>query len=277
MADRRRFACNGRVAHVSLKGQVKGVLFQQGDLQSIAKPVVGLFAEPDGAMERQLKYGETFLVLEQDQASGHSFGRAEQDGYVGYVATDCLDGIIKASHKVTALNTHIYPAANIKTVPLMTLPLGAKLDIESIADGFGELRTGGYVPAQAIDLVDSYAADPVAVAGLFMGTAYLWGGDSYQGIDCSALVQTSLHACGQDCPRDSDMQQTEVGTEFGDNIPLQRGDLIFWKGHMGIMADAQTLIHANAYHMRVTAEPLADVAARILETQGLKIACRRRP
>ncbi len=277
MADRRRVPCNGRVAHISLKGQIKGVSFRQGDLKSITKPVVGLFADPNGAMDRQLKFGEAFLVLEGDQASGYSFGRAQQDGYVGYVATDCLGEIKGVTHKVTALNTHVYPAANIKTVPLMTLPFGAGLNVANVDNGFAALHTGGYVPVQAIELKDSYAADPVAVAQLFLGTAYLWGGDSYQGIDCSALVQTSLQACGLKCPRDSDVQLAEAGTVFGDNVPLQRGDLVFWKGHVGIMADAQTLIHANAFHMRVTAEPLADVAARILQMQGLEIAGRRRP
>ncbi len=277
MADRRRFACNGRVAHVSLKGQVKNVLFVKGELKSITKPVVGLLGEPDGAMDRQLKFGEIFLVLERDKASGYSFGYAEHDGYVGYVATDCLGTLTEATHKVTALNTHIYPAANIKTVPLMTLPLGARLDVLTVIDEFGELRTGGYVPLQAINSMDSYASDPAKIAEIFLETAYLWGGDSYQGIDCSGLVQTSFGACGHICPRDSDMQQTEIGTALDDNVRAQRGDLVFWKGHVGIMTDAKTLIHANAFQMRVTAEPLAEVAARIMKMQGLKIACRKRP
>jgi len=275
MNDRRIFPSNGRVAHESLKDQVEGVRFVRGELKQVIKPVVGLFSKPGGGMDRQLMYGATFLEL--DQKHGFSFGRAEPDGYVGYVETDCLAKITKATHKVIRLNTHIYPTANMKTVPLMVLPMGASLDVARIKDGFAELTSGGFIPQQAVAPIDTYADDPVAVAELFLGTAYLWGGDSYQGIDCSGLVQTALGACGQSCARDSDMQQVEVGSEFGDNTPLQRGDLVFWPGHVGMMADADRLLHANAYHMRVTCEPLEEVSVRILKSEGVEIACRRRP
>lgn len=275
MNDRRLFPSNGRVAHNSLKGRVERVRLVPGELKQVVKPVAGLFAKPGGGMDRQLIYGTSFLEL--DQENGFSFGRAEPDGYVGYVETGNLAQAANATHKVIRLNTHIYPTANMKTVPLMVLPLGACLDVAGIKDGFAEVVTGGFIPQQAVAPIDTYADDPVAVAKLFLGTAYLWGGDSYQGIDCSGLVQTALGACGQSCARDSDMQQTQVGIEFGDNTPLQRGDLIFWKGHVGMMADRDMLLHANAYHMRVTCEPLAEVSARILKSEGVEIACRRRP
>jgi cell wall-associated NlpC family hydrolase len=277
MNDRRLFPSNGRVAHESLKGQIRDVRFVPGELKQVIKSVAGLFAKADGGMDRQMMYGASFLELGQDKASGFSFGRAEQDGYVGYVETDSLADAGNVTHKVIRLNTHIYPQANMKTVPLMVLPLGAGLDVAQIEGGFAKLVTGGFVPEQAVDLINTNATDPVAVAELVLGTAYLWGGDSYQGIDCSGLVQTALGACGQSCSRDSDMQQAEVGTEFGDNTPLQRGDLVFWKGHVGIMVDANRLLHANAHHMRVTCEPLEEVSARILKTEGLEIACRKRP
>jgi cell wall-associated NlpC family hydrolase len=243
----------------------------------VGKPVAGLFAKPQGGLDCELMYGAHFLELERDPRTGYSFGCSVLDRYVGYIKTDDLGAAGTASHKVNRLNTHIYPEANIKTVPLLTLPMGAFLDVVSIDDRFGKLATGGFVPEQAIVPLNANADDFVSVAETFLGVAYLWGGDSFQGIDCSGLVQCSLRACGQACPRDTDMQQAEVGVEFGGNIPLQRGDLIFWKGHMGIMADAENLLHANAYHMRVTLEPLEDVAQRIKQTEGLDIACRRRP
>jgi len=276
MNDRRTFLSNGRVAHDSLKGQVDGVTFVPGELMQVDKPVAGLFAKPQGGLDCQLMYGAHFLELESDPRTGYSFGCSVLDRYVGYIKTDDLVAAGTASHKVNCLNTHIYPEANIKTVPLLTLPMGAFLDVVSINDRFAKLATGGFVPEQAIVPLNTNADDFVSVAEIFLGVAYLWGGDSYQGIDCSGLVQSSLRACGQACPRDTDMQQAEVGVEFGGNVPLQRGDLIFWKGHTGIMADAENLLHANAYHMRVTLEPLEDVAQRIKQTEGLDITCRRR-
>ncbi len=277
MNDRRTFLSNGRVAHDSLKGQIDGVTFVAGELMQVGKPVAGLFAKPQGGLDCELMYGAHFLELERDPRTGYSFGCSVLDRYVGYIKTDDLVAAGTASHKVNCLNTHIYPEANIKTVPLLTLPMGAFLDVVSINDRFAKLATGGFVPEQAIVSLNTNADDFVSVAEIFLGVAYLWGGDSYQGIDCSGLVQSSLRACGQACPRDTDMQQAEVGVEFGGNVPLQRGDLIFWKGHTGIMADAENLLHANAYHMRVTLEPLEDVAQRIKQTEGLDITCRRRP
>lgn len=277
MNDPRRFPCNGRVAHESLKGQVKDVRYVPGQLMQIGVPVAGLFNAPEAGLARQVMFGEGFLVLERDVETGYAYGQCVFDDYVGYIKSDELAAAYVATHKVKRLNAHVYPEANMKTVPLMALPMGALLDVTSIKDGFGVLATGGFIPEQAIGTLDAYAQDAVSVAEEFLGTAYLWGGDSYQGIDCSGLVQTSLRACGRDCPRDSDMQQAEVGTEFGDNTPLRRGDFVFWKGHVGIMADETTLLHANAHHMRVTAEPLQEVAARILASEGLEIACRRRP
>ncbi len=277
MVDLRRFPCNGRVAHESLRGQVEDVKFVQGQLMQIGVPVAGMFMGDKTSFARQMTFGEEFLVLEDDPETGYAYGQCVFDNYVGYIKSDGLVPTQTATHNVKRMNAHIYPEPNMKTIPLMALPMGAQLTVTSIKDGYATLAAGGYIPEQAIGPLDQYAADMVFVAEEYLGAAYLWGGDSYQGIDCSGLVQTAMRACGQDCPRDSDMQQAEVGKEFGDNTPLQRGDLIFWKGHVGIMTDEVTLLHANAHHMRVTREALGAVAKRILKTEGLEIACRRRP
>lgn len=276
MTDRRLYLCNGHVAHSSLQGQVDGVAFVQGTQKSIITPLANLYEKPKGGLDRQILFGNTFLVLEHDSESGFSFGRTDADGYVGYVENNCLGLTINATHKVTAINTHIYPAATIKSVPYLAISLGARLELTCIKDGFGHLKIGGYVPEQAIDLIDAVAPDFVTVAEQFLGVGYLWGGCSSQGLDCSALVQEALRASAIECPRDSDMQQAQMGSEFGDNEPLKRGDLIFWKGHVGIMVDDATLLHANAHHMCVAKEPLEEAQARILHNEGLDIACRKR-
>lgn len=276
MIDRRRFPSNGRVAHDSLKDKVEGVSFVSGLEKQIIEPVVGLHKEPNGPMDRQLVYGDRFLELDQDHNTGFSFGQMLSDQYVGYVKTHALGNIGPTTHKVRALNAHIYPKANIKTVPVMTIPLGAKLNVMDNENGFVQLSSGGFVPVQAVTLIADYEHDPIDVAKKFLNVAYLWGGDSYCGIDCSGLIQAAFSGCGIFSPRDSDMQEKELGSLLPDDAVLQTNDLVFWPGHVGMMIDAQNIIHANAHHMRVTIEPLTKVSNRILKAEGKKISSIKR-
>jgi cell wall-associated NlpC family hydrolase len=123
-----------------------------------------------------------------------------------------------------------------------------------------------------------YESDFVAVAERFLGAPYLWGGKTALGLDCSGLVQISLAAAGISVPRDTDVQAREIGTNLplDEPLDLRRGDLVFWKGHVGIMCDAETLLHANAHHMLVARESFAEAHARILaKSFGPVIALRR--
>jgi cell wall-associated NlpC family hydrolase len=133
-------------------------------------------------------------------------------------------------------------------------------------------QSGAYVPAAHLAPLDWHETDFVAVAERFLGTPYLWGGKTALGLDCSGLVQVALTACGVSCPRDSDMQEAVLGTAVAADLStLKRGDLIFWKGHVAIVRDRNSLIHANAYHMAVAIEPIADAVARIRDA-GSEIA-----
>jgi cell wall-associated NlpC family hydrolase len=120
----------------------------------------------------------------------------------------------------------------------------------------------GYLPARHLAPLDRVEPDFVAVAERFLGTPYLWGGKTNNGVDCSGLVQVALAACGMPCPRDSDMQERALGAPVA-LADSRRGDLLFWKGHVAIVRDAATLLHANAFHMMVAVEPIAEALARI--------------
>jgi cell wall-associated NlpC family hydrolase len=120
----------------------------------------------------------------------------------------------------------------------------------------------GFLPASHLAPLDHRETDFVAVAERFLGTPYLWGGKTNYGLDCSGLVQLALTACGIRCPRDSDMQERALGA-LVDMKNLRRGDLVFWKGHVAIVRDPKTFLHANAFHMAVAVEPIAEAIARI--------------
>ena len=173
---------------------------------------------------------------------------------------------IATTHRVTALRSFIYTDPDIKSRPLMAVSMGAHVRVTGFEGAFGVLADGSYIFAGHIDAETAHAHDFVQVAERFIGVPYLWGGRESLGLDCSALVQISLSMCGHACPRDSDMQEAVLGAPVSGD--LARGDLVFWKGHVGILQNADTLLHANATHMCVVSEPFVPATKRIRETAG---------
>jgi cell wall-associated NlpC family hydrolase len=263
--DRRLTPANGRVAHAALRGRVAAERFVEGRAARLAVPLADLCAAAEGARDRQLLLGAAVTVLEE--RDGWAFVQAAADGYVGWLPAAALGEGPAPTHRVAAAATHLYPAPDLKRRERARLSLGAALAVTGAEGAFLETPQG-WVPAVHLRPLEAPEADPVAVAERLLGTPYLWGGNSRDGIDCSGLVQAALFACGRPCPGDSDLQEAGLGTTLPPGAELVRGDLVFWKGHVGWMADAATLLHANAHHMAVAAEPLAGAAARIAAAGG---------
>lgn len=264
MSDRRLTPANGRVAHVSLAGRAGSARLVEGERARIAAPLADLLAAPAGARDRQLLMGDRVLVL--DRHRGHAFLQAEKDLYCGWVAEAALGPDREATHWVAAPATHLYPEPSLKVPEVCALSLGVRLTVTAEGPRFAETAEGWFVPRVHLRALDDRPGDPAAVAEAFLGTPYLWGGNSRAGIDCSGLVQAALLACGIACPGDSDLQFAALGAPAtaGD---WRRGDLFFWKGHVAMAVDGQRLIHANGFQAAVGHEPIADALARI-EAQG---------
>lgn len=228
----------------------------------IIRPVVDLLSRPDGPRERQVIWGE--LVSVDDEQNGWAQVTAAKDGYTGYVPSATLGTTLEATHWVSAVATHVYTQSDFKSPDLRSLSFGSQVQVLSQDEGFAE-TPDGFIPTPHLSPIGTLLSDPASVAELFLGTPYLWGGNSRFGIDCSGLVQASLLACGIPCPGDSGPQERALGNYASPiGSGYLRGDLLFWKGHVALVRDSETLIHANAFHMAVALEPLQPAIDRIL-------------
>ncbi|HUF86031.1 MAG TPA: C40 family peptidase [Thermohalobaculum sp.] len=267
--DPRRVPARADLAAAHLRGEVAAARYAEPTRLVVSLPVAPLTrrAQAEAPMESQLLYGEGFAAYEHD--GEWAWGQAEADGYVGYLPRAALAPAgAPASHRVAALFTHVYPGSSLKARPLGWLTYGAQVAVAGVEAGFAVLEAGGHIPVQHLVPRAHLAPDWVAEAARFTGVPYLWGGRAPTGLDCSGLLQLALQAAGRDCPRDSDMQEAELGRTLAPGTPAMRGDLMFWKGHVGIMLDGTRMLHANAHHMAVAAEPLAAARTRILVAGG---------
>lgn len=272
------------LAATHLKDVVEAKNYGDAIRHQVMMPVIPLHKAPASAsmMDTQLLLGAEFDIY--DIHNGWAWGQEVQadgskhsGGYVGYVPNMALArGAAEPTHRINVIRAPVFIKPDLKTAIRTTLPLNAKLSVDG-RDG-DYLRVSGlghdmgYVHVNHIktivEAIVETKGDFVDIAELHCGLPYVWGGISPDGVDCSGLVQTSLRAVGKDALRDTDMQEASLGTTINKDTELMRGDLVFWKGHVGIMRDATTLLHANAHHMLVASEPLAQAIACIEKSAG---------
>jgi cell wall-associated NlpC family hydrolase len=290
LPDRRLHAYRPDLADIALQGRVEAERFVAGTPMQVITHTAPLRREPrkDAALDTEALCGEVVNVFEIDE--GWAWGQLASDGYVGYLPAERLGPPAPpASHRVSAVRTFAYPGPSMKLPRAMTLSLGSRVHVLDRQGDFAVVAgvaglANSFVWFDHLASLDHHAADPVAVAEQLMHAPYLWGGKSSLGLDCSALAQLALDAAGIAVPRDSDMQERSIGVPVAvapglsglDLSGLARGDLVFWKGHVGLMQDARQLLHANGHHMLVASEPLQTAADRILAKGGGPVTSIRR-
>lgn len=256
----------------------RSVLLSENDVSldqtaQVSVPIVDLLARPNGPRDRQLLLGAEVSV--HQRAEGFAYIQSKADGYVGYVDEAALAEYVAPDRSVITRATHAYSEADLKSPETCRLSFGAAVHAIGTSNEFTE-TAHGFIPSLHLAPQDEVEPNLAAIARLFLGTPYLWGGNSTDGIDCSGLVQAILRRAGQDCPGDSDMQEAELGRTLTETTRLTLGDLLFWKGHVAMVLNDKTLIHANGYHMAVVEEAIDTAIARIENSGGGPVTRRAR-
>ena len=278
--DRRVTPFRADLADESLRGQVEAERFTRGTLKRVGASFAPLHRHPsdDAPVDTQAIFGEGVRVY--DEHGGWAWVQLREDGYVGYLPSAALgEPGPEPTHRVAALRTFVYPGPSLKLPFVSYLTLNSRVAVAEREGDYARLASGGWVYAPHLSHLDAHETDHVSVAERFLHTPYLWGGRTSLGIDCSGLVQTALAACGVRAPRDSDMQERQLGSPVEttpDLAGLRRGDLVFWKGHVGLMMDAVNFIHATGHSMTVMIEPIAVAEERICRTSYGPITSIRR-
>jgi cell wall-associated NlpC family hydrolase len=263
--DRRIHAFRPDLADERLQGRVPAERWVSGRPARVVAPTAPLRRRPapDAPLDTEALMGDAVEIF--DEAEGYAWVRLETDSYVGYLPLSVLsEGAPAPTHRVIAVRTFVYPGPDLKLPPLSFLSLGAGIAATGASErGYVPIASGGFVFSGHLAPIETREIDWVATAERLVGVPYLWGGKSSLGIDCSGLVQLSLASSGIAAMRDSDQQEASLGEELARDADLRRGDLVFWRGHVGVMVDSERLLHANGHHMAVAAEPLAGAVTRI--------------
>ena len=276
--DKRLTPARPDLAADHLRGQVEARAYAPGFEMHVVHETLPLFPQPtrEGPIDTHALFGETLMIYEID-GEGWAWGQLRSDGYVGYLPVEGLrEGALTPNRRVIAPRTLVYPGPSMKLPTWGALPLGARVAAARETGDFAEVPGLGFVWREHLAGLDHAEPDFVAVAERFLHAPYLWGGKTSSGLDCSGLLQIALHASGVAAPRDTDMMEKALGAPIDLAAGLRRGDIVFWKGHVGVMRDAETLLHANGHYMLVVSEPLAVARERIVAKTGADVTSVRR-
>ncbi len=237
-------------------------------------PIVNLHKKKSikSGIDTQLLYGDNFKVIKK--FSGWKKIKIKKDGYIGCVQNKRFSKPIKPNFKVCVLKACLFSKPSVKKKLKQFLPFASRVRIIQKKGKFGKFDKY-WIKISDLKKISFKYKDVFKDVKLFKNIRYMWGGKSYKGIDCSALVQIFFNQNNLFCPRDSKDQEKF----FKRKINLQnikKNDLIFWKGHVAIALSTNNLIHAYGPMKKVVVMDIKRTVERIKRTANLKVTSIRR-
>ena len=219
----------------------------------------------------QTIYGDSFSITKKTNKWLKI--KIKEDNYNGYIQNKKFDIFIKPTHKVHVLKTKIYKFPN-KKKKIDELSFGSKIRAEGRKSQFIKLRKG-WIDQKDLKPIGYKERNIFNKIGLFKNIKYKWGGKSFKGIDCSALIQVCINFNNKNCPRDAKDQIKY----FKKNISLKnikKNDILYWKGHVAVAISGKRLIHAYGPMKKTLFMGINQTIKKIYNTANLKVTAVKR-
>ena len=231
-------------------------------------PIINLYKKPSVNSEivTQMIYGDSFLVSEKTK--NWTKIKIIDDGYKGYIKRRRFCNFSKSSHKVSVLKANIYKLPN-KQKKISQLTFNSKIKVLGIKNDFFKFEKG-WINKRDVMPILFKEKNSFKKISIFKNVKYKWGGKSFKGIDCSALIQLFLNFNNKFCPRDA-RDQVKY---FKRNIKLKnirKNDIIYWKGHVALALSNKKLIHAYGPMKKTVIMNIKQTIKRIDQTANLKV------
>ena len=232
------------------------------------KSLSSIYKKPSKTSEviSQIIYGEKFDIISKKK--NWLKIKTSFDNYIGYIKNENYVDNFKPTHKIFVLKASIFDEKKRRTKKFLTFV--SKISIIQESKKFVEFEKGKWIKKNNIKKISYIEKDYLKILKLFLNTKYVWGGRTYKGIDCSAILQLIFYYNNKFYPRDTKDQIRYSKKNIKKNI-LKKGNIIFWKGHVAICINSKKLIHAYGPKKKVLIMPITETIDRIERTTKLII------
>ena len=231
-------------------------------------PVTNLHKKPSTKSEivTQMLYGDSFAI--SNKSKKWLKVKIKEDGYKGYIKNKNFSNFLKPTHKINILRAKVYKFSNIQK-KITEISFGSKIRVINSKSKFFKFSKG-WIKKKDVKPISYCEKNPFKKIAIFKNTKYVWGGKSFKGIDCSALIQVFLNFNNKFCPRDAKDQVKYLKK----NIKLKnikKNDIIYWKGHVALALSSKKLIHAYGPMKKTVIMGIDQTIKRIRRSAKLKV------